>query len=135
MTLLKRWGCEVNNSLMTDTVSQIGRMNITGNVIPANWWHHIKMPSGKPDTIGMVLLSEIISNCDQIKNNEGLQRSYQSFSEQFGFTKREVTEALKRLRNADIIIIELRIVDTQYGACHNVTFFKLNLEKLHKITY
>ncbi|MBV2190198.1 MULTISPECIES: hypothetical protein [Providencia] len=140
----------MNNSLMTETVNQIGRMNITGNVIPANWWHHIKMPSGKPDNIGIILLSEIIYwyRPAEIRDeftgelqgwrkrfqSDKLQRSYQSFADQFGFTKREVTEAIKRLKAKGVITLEFRTINTVSGPCNNVVFIEPVVECIHEIT-
>ncbi|WP_339053233.1 replication protein [Arsenophonus endosymbiont of Crataerina pallida] len=134
----------------TETVNQIGRLNLSGNVIPANWWHHIKMPSGKPDSTAIVLLSEIIywyrpteirDECTgELKGwrkrfqGDKLQRSYQSFADQFGFTKREVTDALKRLKSQGIITLELRTINTSTGACCNVLFIEPVPARIDEIT-
>ncbi|WP_432652681.1 hypothetical protein [Providencia manganoxydans] len=135
---------------MTETVTQIGRINITGNVIPANWWRHIKMPSGKPDNIGIILLSEIIywyrpaeirdeftgelQGLRKRFQSDKLQRSYQSFADQFGFTKREVTEAIKRLKSKGVITLEFRTINTANGPCNNVMFIEPVVESIHEIT-
>ncbi|HEF8772448.1 TPA: hypothetical protein RG734_001440 [Providencia stuartii] len=140
----------MNNALMTETVTQIGRINITGNVIPANWWRHIKMPSGKPDNIGIILLSEIIywyrpaeirdeftgelQGLRKRFQSDKLQRSYQSFADQFGFTKREVTEAIKRLKSKGVITLEFRTINTANGPCNNVMFIEPVVESIHEIT-
>ncbi|WGM00391.1 replication protein [Arsenophonus nasoniae] len=134
----------------TETVNQIGRINLSGNVIPANWWHHIKMPSGKPDSTAIVLLSEIIywyrpteirdESTGELKGwrkrfqGDKLQRSYQSFADQFGFTKREVTDALKRLKSQGIITLELRTINTSTGACCNVLFIEPVPARIDEIT-
>lgn len=134
----------------TETVNQIGRLNLSGNVIPTNWWHHIKIPSGKPDSTAIVLLSEIIywyrpsemrdESTGELKGwrkrfkGDKLQRSYQSFADQFGFTKREVTDALKRLKSQGIITLELRTINTSTGACSNVLFIEPVPARIDEIT-
>ncbi|HFZ0485979.1 TPA: replication protein [Citrobacter koseri] len=115
----------------TDTVTAIGKISLTGNVIPASWWRHITLPSGRPDQTAITLLAEIVywyrpsEVRDEITgalvgyrkrfHGDKLQRSYQAFADQFGFSKREATDALKRLRDAGFITLELRTVQTSEG--------------------
>lgn len=119
----------------TRTVSAIGKMNFTGNIIPANWWRHVVLPSKKPDSTAIVLLSDIVywyrpaEVRDEFTgaivgyrkrfHGDKLQRSYQSFADQFGFTKRETTDALKRLRDAGLVTLELRTIKTTEGLVMN----------------
>ncbi len=123
----------------TDTVMAIGQINFTGNVTPASWWKHITLPSGRPDQTAITLLSEIIYwyRPSEVRNEatgalqgyrkrfrgDKLQRSYQSFADQFGFGKRETADALKRLRDAGLITLELRTIEASGGLkCANVLF-------------
>lgn len=123
----------------TAAVMAIGNINISGNVIPASWWRHITLPSGRPDQTAITLLSEIIywyrpsEVRDEVTgaltgyrkrfHGDKLQRSYQAFADQFGFSKRETTDALKRLRDAGFITLELRTVKTSEGmTLSNVLF-------------
>ncbi|WP_340615231.1 conserved phage C-terminal domain-containing protein [Xenorhabdus thailandensis] len=135
---------------ITPVVSEIGKINITGNVIPAVWWQFIKFPSGKPDSTAIILLSEIVywyrpteirdELTGELKgfrkrfHSDKLQRSYQSFSDQFGFTKREVTDALKRLRDHGFITLELRKINTANGIVNNVLFIEPVVDTLINIT-
>ena len=124
---------------VTDTVKAIGEIAITGNVIPAAWWRNILLKSGRPDSTAIVLLSEIVywyrpsevraETTGEIMayrkrfHGDKLQRSYQAFADQFGFSKREATDALKRLRDAGLITLELRTVKTSEGmVLSNVLF-------------
>ncbi|SPP30977.1 hypothetical protein ARAF_0079 [Arsenophonus endosymbiont of Aleurodicus floccissimus] len=66
--------------------------------------------------------------------SDKLQRSYQSFADQFGFTKREVTDALKRLKSHGIITLELRTINTSTGACSNVLFIESVPARIDEIT-
>lgn len=134
----------------TTTVSAIGQINISGNVIPATWWGHIRLPSGKPDSTAIVLLSEIVywyrpaevrdEYSGELKglrkrfHGDKLQRSYQAFADQFGFSKRETTDALKRLREAGIITLELRTINTNSGAVNNVLYVEPVADKVAYVT-
>lgn len=135
----------------TSVVTAIGNLNITGNVIPANWWRHVLLPSGKPDCTAIVLLSDIVywyrptevrdENTGAITgyrkrfHGDKLQRSYQAFADQFGFSKREATDALKRLRDAGLITLELRTVQTSGGwTASNVLFVEPVAQAIADIT-
>lgn len=138
-------------STPTEAVKQMGRLNLSGNVIPSNWWQHIKLPSGKPDSTAIILLSDIVywyrpseirdEVTGELKgwrkrfHGDKLQRSYQAFANQFGFSKREATDALKRLRDADLITLELRTVTTPEGlTLNNVLYVEVVPEAIYAIT-
>lgn len=135
----------------TDTVMAIGQINLTGNVTPASWWRHITLPSGRPDQTAITLLSEIVywyrpaevrnENTGELTgyrkrfHGDMLQRNYQAFADQFGFSKREATDALKRLRDAGLITLELRTVNTPAGSVmSNVLFIGVNPGAIAHIT-
>lgn len=134
----------------TDTVVAIGQINLTGNVTPASWWRHITLPSGRPDQTAITLLSEIVYwyRPSEVRNEvtgalmgyrkrfhgDKLQRGYQAFADQFGFSKREATDALKRLRDAGFITLELRTVQTSEGmTLSNVLFVEPVPEAINDI--
>ncbi|HGP2816258.1 TPA: replication protein [Salmonella enterica] len=138
---------------VTESVMAIGQINFTGNVTPANWWRHIKLPSGRPDQTAITLLSEIVywyrpaevrdettgalTGYRKRFRGDKLQRSYQAFADQFGFGKRETTDALKRLRDAGLITLELRSVDApglDGVKMHNVLFVEPVVERIADIT-
>ncbi|SUX99649.1 replication protein [Citrobacter youngae] len=135
----------------TDAVTAIGRISFTGNVTPANWWRHITLPSGRPDQTAITLLAEIVYwyRPAEVRNEttgeltgyrkrfhgDKLQRNYQAFADQFGFSKREATDALKRLRDAGLITLELRTVNTTAGSVmSNVLFIGVNPGAIAHIT-
>ncbi|MFI7783490.1 replication protein [Citrobacter amalonaticus] len=137
----------------TDAVTAIGQINFTGNVTPAAWWRQITLPSGRPDQTAITLLSEIVYwyRPSEVRDEttgaltgyrkrfrgDKLQRSYQSFADQFGFGKRETTDALKRLRDAGLITLELRSVDApglDGVKMHNVLFVEPVAERIADIT-
>ncbi|EBS2696127.1 replication protein [Salmonella enterica subsp. enterica serovar Newport] len=140
----------MSTSTPTDTVVAIGQINLTGNVTPASWWRHITLPSGRPDQTAIALLAEIVywyrpsEVRDEITgalvgyrkrfHGDKLQRSYQAFADQFGFSKREATDALKRLRDAGFITLELRTVQRSDGmTLSNVLFVEPVPEAINDI--
>ena len=41
-------------------VDAIGQINITGNIVPASWFRKITLGSGRPDTVAIIILSELL---------------------------------------------------------------------------
>ena len=65
-----------------------------------------------------------------------LQRSYQSFADQFGVSKKQVQEAIYRLRDNGFIVVELRnIVTETKQTLANVTFLAPVPQAIYEITY
>lgn len=132
-------------------VDRMASVNFTGNIVPAQWWHELKMPSGATDTAGVIILSEICywyrprlerdEATGEVKGYRKrfkadlLQRSYDSFAKQFGFTKRQVTEAIKRLENAGLIKRVFRTVNAGDMKIPNVLHIELNVDRVMDITF
>jgi hypothetical protein len=131
--------CDGTTSATTPEVDAIGALPFTGTLIPHAWYTVLTLPSGKPDLVAITLLADIVywyrpvverdpatgEILRQRKKFRGdmLQRSYQAFADQFGFTKRQVMEAMYRLEKTyGVIRKDLRHLDTPYGRCANVLF-------------
>lgn len=136
----------------TPVVDAISQISFTGNTIPRNWFKHIKMPDGKPDSIGIILLSEIIywyrlaDVIDKPSNTvigkekkfhaDKLQKSYSQLAKEFGFSKEQVRDAIKRLEAAGIITLELRTVITENGdKLTNVLFLEPVPNMVNTVTH
>ena len=102
-------------------VAAIGKLNLTGNIIPSIWWQRLRLESGAPDFTGVMILAEIVNS----KETE-LQRNYQSFADQFGLSKKQVREAMQRLVERKLITTDFRTI-TQHGiVLNNVLFIGIN---------
>lgn len=140
--------------MLTDSpvVNEITQINFSGNIIPISWFKHVKFKNNKPDLLGIMILSEIIywyrareerdESTGQIKGYKKkfeadmLQRSYQSFADQFGVSKKQVQEAIYRLRDNGFIVVELRnIVTETKQTLANVTFLAPVPQSIYEITY
>ncbi|QUX96556.1 hypothetical protein C0J08_14630 [Marinomonas sp. CT5] len=136
---------------ITQTVAAIGRLGFTGNVTPKIWYKQISLPSGRPDHKAITLLSEILywyrpteirdEHTGQVIghrkkfSDDKLQRSYQSFADDFGMTKREVQDSLKRLRDAGLITLELRSKTVGGNHLSNILFIEPVAVEIDRITF
>ena len=137
---------------MSKTVEEIGKIVFRGNIIPVRWFEHIKFDSGKPDSLGVLLLADIIywyrpvevrdENTGQVVEyrkkfkEDKLQKTYEQLAAQFGFSKRQTKDALKRLERKGLITLELRNLKTDSGLfLSNVLFIEPVTEAIKKITH
>lgn len=133
-------------------VDAVGRMQLTGNVIPQTWYKSILKETGKPDLLAIVLLAEIVYWYRPIEErdeatgqitgyrtrfyNDMLQRDYESFANQFGENKRNIRDAMARLEKLGVIRRDFRTILTSTGIrCSNVLFVEVIPDKLYEITY
>ncbi len=136
----------------TPVVDAISRMHFSGNIIPHEWFKQVRLPGGNPDAIGCIILSEIVywyRSSEEIDEETGrvtdrhkrfradkLQRSSQGFAAKFGFTKRQVIDALNRLEDAGYITKELRTIKTDDGTTmSNVCFVEPVVAKIEAISF
>lgn len=132
-------------------VDAVGRIGITGNVIPNSWYSAITRPNGKPYLNAIVILAEIVywyrptetrdeatGRTVEVKakfKGDMLQRSYGSFAEQFGISKREATNALSALEEMGIVRRHLRNICVRGMTFSNVLFVELVPERLMEVTH
>lgn len=135
----------------TPTVDAVGRLHFEGNIIPHAWYKAITFPDGKTDLAAIVILAEIVYwYRPTVERDEAtgeivsvrkkfkadmLQRSYDSFAEQFGLTKRQCQDAVARLIKRGLLTRELRTVETPQGKLSNVPFFAPVVDALQRDSY
>jgi hypothetical protein len=131
-------------------VIKMASLSITGNVINLNWFKHIRMESGKPDAVAILLLADVvywyrpIEVRDELTGDviemrkkfaaDKLQRSYGAFAELYGFTKDQVKDALKRLEDKGLIELVFRHPVVNGQKLGNVLYIGLNVDRLKEIT-
>ena len=138
------------NTNLTKEVEAIGSMSFEGNITPMEWFSHILCDSGKPDAISIMLLSDIVYwYRPTIIRNEStgkiigyrkkfkadlLQRSYTDLESQFGFSRSQIKDALRRLEKNGLILRVFRNISNHGSTIANVMFLKPFPEKIKQIT-
>jgi hypothetical protein len=139
----------MNNQLPPEVMA-MKDINFSGNIIPFNWYNHLRYDSGKTNLNAIIILSEIVYwyRPSEVRDEETgqllgykkkfkadkLQRSHQSFSDQFGLTKKQVRDALGFLEDNGLITKELRTIATQGVTLSNVLFIGIVPAKIKAIT-
>ena len=131
----------------TPTVDAIGKLGLTGNVIPRSWSQWLKYDNGKPNPVAIMILAELcywyrpIEDVDEVTGKiigwrkkfkaDILQKSYQDLSECLGFTVRQIADNCRWLKNKGIIKAETR--DTPFG--RNRLFIDLCAIEIDRISF
>lgn len=134
-----------------ETVDRLGRLQITGNTIPAAWYRTIRRESGKPYLNAIVILSDIVYWYRPAEiRDEGtgqllgyrkkfradlLQRSYQQLADQFGISKRDASNAIIELEKLGVVKRVFRKLEVDGMVIPNVLFLALDVEVLERLTY
>lgn len=138
--------------LRSQTVVEIGQMQITGNVVPISWLARIThKKSGNPHLLAVMLLSEIIYWHRPIEDRDEdtrqqlparqkfagdyWQSSYEQMAAQFGVEKRTLQEAAYRLKELGLIRIHLFSKEINGVTLYNLTHFEPVVEAVREITY
>lgn len=133
-----------------EIVDMVGRISITGNIIPQIWYKTITHPSGKPYLEAIVILSDIVYwyRPTEVRDERTgeviayrkrfkadlLQRSYADLAQQFGISKRETTNAVVALEKIGVVRRHLRTIDVNGTKMANVLFLELVPKALLALT-
>lgn len=135
---------------LTSEVTAIGEISVTGNVIPSHWLQAITFDNGKPYFVAVMLLSEIrywytpteIEDEEtglvvKVKNKfkaDFLQRSTKKLAEKFGFSEKQVKDALRFLEKKGFIKRHFRTISYGDGiVASNVQFIEIIPESIRNI--
>ncbi len=134
-----------------DIVDQVGKMNISGNVIPMVWFQTIKCPNGTPHNNAIHILADIVYwyRPKEERDEESgqligmrkkfkedlLQRSYKQMADSYGLSKKQVTEAIKALEEMGLIKRHFRNIKIKGQNLNNVLFLELSSKRLYEVTY
>ena len=133
-----------------EIVDMVGRISITGNIIPQIWYKTITHPGGKPYLEAIVILSDIVYwyRPTEVRDERTgeviayrkrfkadlLQRSYADLAQQFGISKREATNAVVALEKIGVVRRHLRTIDVNGTKMANVLFLELVPKALLALT-
>lgn len=135
-------------------VDAMANVNITGNIISPIWYRTVVKEDGKPHFLAIAVLSDIVywyrprvirdeTTGNVVKavkrfSDDLLQRSSKALAEQFGVSKRQITEALKVLEQIKVISRRFRTIERKYGdevvKIANVQYIELHVDVLLKLS-
>lgn len=122
-------GCQV--------ADRIGELEIVGNIVPHLWYKNITFSSGKAHFVAITLLADIVYwyRPTMIRDDSGiiigartkfkgdmLQKSYQAFADTYGFTKRQVKDAIDFLVDHHLLVREFRTISSSSIILSNVMY-------------
>jgi hypothetical protein len=114
-------------------VEALKDVHFEGNIVPMEWFDHLKFDNGKPDVNAILILADIVSYYRKDLKGDLLQKSYQHYANQFGFSKQQVTDAISRLENRGIIKRVFKTIETSFSIVNNVLFIELDVEKVKQL--
>lgn len=138
----------------TRTVARMGKLRLTGNVIPPIWFRRLRRPrSGKPYTAAAIVLSEAVYWYRPIRIDDPVtgefvgwrkrfkrdrwQIDYAAVAKKWGHTKRQIQDATGYLVNeVGVLLRETRTIQTEGGQhLGGCVFIDIDIEKLVELTY
>ncbi len=132
-------------------VDEVGKMNLSGNIIPETWYHTITNENGKPNLLAINILADIVywyrpteirdektqavSYSKKFNDADFLQRSYKQLTEKFGMSDKQVRCAIIRLEELGVIKRHFRTLTLNGYKVSNVMFLELFPDVLKRLTY
>lgn len=131
-------------------VSQFNGLNLEGDLVPPQWYSHLKNEKGKVQINAALILAHIVYwyrpvPIYDIKTGEFtrygkkfkedlLQLSYEDLELKFGLSRNQIRNALKFLENKQLIFREFRDIKVEKHALNNVMYIGIYPEKISAIT-
>ena len=123
-------------------LKDISEINFSGNIIPHNWYKHVTYSTAggktKADLLAINILADVvywhrlteirdeatgkIIKYDKKFHGDKLQKSYDSYADQFGSTKRAVKDSVDLLVNLKLIQRDFEDIKVR-GLCLNNVMF------------
>lgn len=135
---------------INETVAQIGKISIEGNIIPHPWYLKLRNENGKFQTNAALILAEIVYWYRPISiydlqgkligngkkfQEDILQLDYKHFEKKFGFTKNQTRDALSFLEKNGLVYREFRNIVVGNGyVLNNVLYIGIYPEKIAEIS-
>ena len=142
---------KVNLTTENAIVNAVGKMAITGNVIPESWYKTVVSPNGRVNMLAVNLLADIVywyrpmEIRDEITgdvtwkkkfaDDDYLQRNYSKICEKYNVSTKQAREALIVLETLGVVKRHFRTIETEMGKCPNVMYIELIPDALYKLTY
>jgi len=131
-----------------ETCDRLINIDFNGNVLHSLWFKTITKENGKADLVAINILADIVYwyRPIQVRDEETgkvigyrkkfkadlLQRNYDSYADQFGLSKRQVTDAFIRLEKLGIVKRVFRTLCVNGMLVNNVLHIDLDIDGLVK---
>jgi hypothetical protein len=136
--------------MMNRICEELKDINLTGNIVPPSWFDKIKTMNGRTDLVAINILSDIIYwyrpkvvrdessgafiRYEQKFKADMLQKSYLSYAEMLGVSKRTVMRSFQNLERLNLIRKEFRNIHSKTGLpINNVMYVEPILENILEI--
>ncbi|CUI18055.1 conserved hypothetical protein (plasmid) [Candidatus Protochlamydia naegleriophila] len=135
---------------ISEIVTKIGEISIRGNIIPDQWYTHLRNDKGKIQINSAIILAEILywyrpvpvydiktgqqTGFGKKFKDDLLQLNYTYFSEKFGFTTSQSRSAIIFLEQKGLIFREFRDIIVEKHALNNVMFINICPQRIQEIT-
>ena len=132
-------------------VDQVGKIGLSGNIIPDAWYKTIISRNGKVNLLAVNILADVVywyrpsEMRDEItgkvtykkkfRHVDFLQKSYKDICEKFNCSEKQAREALKDLENLGVVTRHFKTVETEYGFYPNAMFLELIPSGLIALTF
>lgn len=138
---------------MNPTVEAFQQFRMDGNIVPHSWYQspQLAQKNGKPNLVAITLLADIVYwyrpmelrdetsgahlGYRQKFGADKLQKSYRKWGDGFGFTLRQVEDAMVFLKASGLITVERRKIVTEVGTFPNCAFIEPVFEAIRDLTY
>ena len=134
-----------------DIVDQVGKIGLTGNIIPEAWYKTVISRNGKVNLLAVNILSEVVywyrptelrdettgnvTYKKKFRHKDFIQKSYKEICEKFNCSEKQAREALKDLENLGVVKRHFKTVETEYGFIPNAMFLELIPSALIDLTF
>ena len=142
---------KVNLTTENSIVNAVGKMAITGNIIPESWYKTVVSPNGRVNLLAVNLLADIVywyrpmeirdemtgdvTWKKKFADDDYLQRNYSKICEKYNVSTKQAREALIVLETLGVVKRHFRTIETEMGKCPNVMYIELIPDALYKLTY
>ena len=138
---------------MNSVVEAFQQFRMDGNIIPHSWYQSPKLAqkNGKPNLVAITLLADVVywyrpvELRDEVSGvhlgyrqkfgADKLQKNYRKWGDGFGFTLRQVEDAMAFLKVAELVTVERRMVMTEMGTFPNCAFIEPVFANIQDLTY
>ena len=141
----------INTSSGNPIVDQLGKIELTGNIIPEAWYKTIVNNKNHVNCMAMLILADIVywykpveirdesglhvRYAKRFKDKDYLQRSYEQLCDKFNISKKQARDCIVMLEELGVIKRHLRTINTPSGKTPNVLYIELIPSRLCELTF